>query len=194
MTTTVTYPADPVTNGASEIQATVFAVVAADYTPLSWNAAQRYVQERKSDFVSFPKGAKEDTAWQFYIRKDMSGTTAGQRNMLGVRVTSRTSGATGFSVTTGNVIRFNVQRYTIEVLNWFCAILTLTDTTTLPVWEHAAIAYPCIVDPESGAILAGVGAYRSILEAMGFALTQVAANSPSNAPAMNALSGIFPLA
>lgn len=194
MTTTISHPSDPITNGASEIQGTVFAIVSADYTNIDPASARQYVQRKSlQKFAYFPTGKDIDPSWKFYIRKDMTGSSAGQRNLIGIRVVTQTVGIEAFSNDVGRMINVPVTVHRVESYNWVVALLTLTSTVIVPVWVLYHASYSLIEDPESGALLYGDGSHRSLMEAMGFLLTQVAANKPTNAPALNAVTGISPV-
>lgn len=194
MTTTIAYPADPVTAGATEIQSTTFVAVSADYSALDWAGAQLLVSRKVGQFFDFfPKTQVVDPNWRFYVRKDMTGASAGQRNLIGVRTISKTKGIASFSGAQGVNIVVPVTQHRVEVYNWHLAVLTMTDSTTVPVVQCTFASYTIIEDPESGAFLYGDGAHRSLEEASGFIITRVAANKPTNGPALNALTGLYPL-
>jgi hypothetical protein len=194
MTTTVSFPSDPVVNGATEIQATVFNAVAADYSPANYSAVQLFVGRNGSlDYLPNFKNGIAAPEWQFFLRKDVTGASATYRNLIGVKTISRVRGITGFSSVVGKNISVNITQFRVEVYNWFATLATLTDTTIMPIWSTAMCTYTVVVDPESGGLLYGDGSHRSLTEAMGFLLTQVAANKPTNGPAINAISGTSPL-
>jgi hypothetical protein len=193
MTTTISFPSDPVTNGATEIQTTNFALVAADYSLISWGSAQQYINGKGQRIQYFPKTGVEDPNWTFYIRKDMSGSNASLRNLIGVHVVKENSQINAFSGALAKQVAIPIQTQRIEVYNWHPATITLTDGTVVTRIMCAFASYYVVVDPESGGLLFGDGSHRVLTEAIGFMLTPVAANKPVNTPALNALSGINPL-
>lgn len=192
--TTIAYPADPVVAGATEIQSTTFANVAADYTSLDWQGAQLLVARKVGQvFDYFPKSVTPDPNWRFYVRKDLTGAAAGQRNLIGIKVVSKTKGVGVFSGAQGANLVVPVTQIRVESYNWHLAVLTLTDNTSVPVVLCDFASYTLVQDPESEAILYGDGTHRSLDEAVGFLVVRTAANKPTNAPALNAITGLYPL-
>jgi hypothetical protein len=195
MTTTIAKPADPVTNGASEIQTTNFALVAADYTQVLYPAVRFFLTKSgngKPDLMPSFNNGNIDPSWMFFLRKDLAGDVAA-RNLIGVHIVSTTGQATSYSSALGRQVVMPVVSHRAEVYNWNPARLTLTDGTIITRWVVDIASYTFVVDPESGAFLSGDGSHRSLYEAVNFLLTPVAANKPSNAPALALVTGISPV-
>jgi len=196
MTTAVTYPADPVTNGASEIQTTNFALVNADYMSVPFSAVRLFMTRSgvaKLDMLPNMQNGNVDPTWAFFLRKDLVGTDATSRNLIGVHVVTTTTPATSFSVSLGRAFSLPIVAHRVEVYNWSPARLTLTDGTVLTRWTVSFAAYNFVVDPESGSLLYGDGASRALYEAVNFVLTPVAANKPVATPALALVTGISPV-
>jgi hypothetical protein len=189
--TTISFPADAVVNGATEIQATTFAIVPADYVAVPYSSVQQF-RTRNGAMPELPqfKSGIAPAEWSFYMRKDLTGGAAAHRNLLGVQVFSSSDGQSAFSTTLGKNINLTVQSYRARVYNWYPVVLTLTDSTPITIWSVTLNQIPVFVDPETGAFLTGDGTHRSLTEASGFLMTQVAANKPSLAPLINAASGV----
>lgn len=192
MATSIAYPADPITQGATAIQATTFDPVSADYTQISWSAAQNLMRGKGQKVRDFPTGA-ENPAWTFFARNDLAGATATLRNLLGVHVSSVVSNSNVYSTSVGQQIVVPITEFHVKAVNWHCYQLTLTDGTkiTRVVPMTTEIAIP--VDPETSQLMYNDGTWRSLYEALGCLLQQAAASNPTIVPAINAIAGVNPL-
>lgn len=193
MATTITFPADAVNNGATEIQATVFALVAADYAPLSWGQAQNVMRAIPYKVPNFPKTATEDPNWMFFVRKDLASASAPSRNLIGISVVDSRQALNAFSGALGTQISIPLNCKVIMVYNWVVHIVTLSDGTSVQVVRPYVAGVPILVDPETGNLLDDADTYNALLETIGFMFTQVAASSPSRARLYALVSGINPL-
>jgi len=191
----VTFPSDPVTNGATEIQATVFNVVAADYSRAEAGAVVLFTRARASlrGLPQIVKGVMP-IEWMFFMRKDMSGTSAGLRNLIGIRTTQYVQQQSGFSSALGKQIVVPATITRIDVYNWYAQRITMTDSTVLHYWTTASGGLEIVANPETGEleVLAG-GNHRPVYEALGFLFTQVAAGNPTLTPSYQLASGLSPL-
>jgi hypothetical protein len=185
---TSAYPSDPVTNGATAIQSTTFANVAADYAWTSHEAAKAYLDKKKGIryFPGKPAG------WQFYMRADLSGGTANLRNVIGVRVTHLDASDQYFASGVGN-ITIPLQDVEVEVSNWAPIQRTLSDSAIVTRFKLFRQLITLSIDPETGDIYNVVGETRLLDEAGGFLLLRAAATTPVLTPALKALGAAHPL-
>lgn len=193
MATTIAFPGDAVTNGATTIQATVFNAVAADYTPLSWSGAQNVMNQVPYKVPDFPRSAQEDPTWAFYIRKDLASASAPNRNLIGVKVTDSRQSINAYSGAQGASIQVPISCKVLSVYNWASHTVTLSDGTAVKLIRPYVVTVPVYVDPETGNLLDAGGTYNATMEALGYLFLQVAANVPTRAPLYAAVSGIYPL-
>lgn len=196
MTTTLSYPADAVTNGASVIQAKTFINISADYQQITWGNAQANaakIGKLGAKLMSFPRSPVEDSSWVFFMRKDMANSAASNRNMIGLHVTNDTAGINAFSGALGTQIAVPFSFVRVEVFNWHPQTMTLTDGTAATRFLLTTASICLAVDPESGGFLYGDGSFINMTETLGFIFTPVAANYPTLTPALNAATGVNPL-
>jgi len=192
MATAITYPADPVTQGATVIQASVFDIVSADYTLITWASAMNIAKSKTSALDGMPSG-NENPTWMFLTRSDLSGATATLRNLLGIQTTVRSKSHNVYSSAKGAMITVPVQKYTVWAHNWHPATLTLTDLTSIPEWVVASARMQILVDPETGQLIYATETHRGLYEAIGLLLNQNAATVPTLEPLINAISGVRPV-
>lgn len=191
MTTTISYPADAVTKGATEIQATTFALVAADYVRVDLSAVQQFIANNGS-LESLPnpqnKGANGLPAWQFFRRKDMSGANSAFANLIGLKtvISGRNVAAWDVTNTRGAAVPVQVRR--IEGYNWYPILMTLDSGVVAPIWTVDYDSYTVVLDP-MGTVLYGDGSHRVGTELRGFMLTYAAASQPTNERALAAMFG-----
>jgi len=196
MSTSISFPADAVVAGATEIQTTNFALVAADYQSVEYRAVSLFASRIpgvKLDYLPKFANGVATPDWTFFMRKDLAGTNAMYRNLIGVKVVTSNTSVSGYSPSVAKVVSLPIQSHRIEVYNWHPAAVTLTDGTVFARWGVNIAAYVFYVDPESGQLLYGDGSHRSLYEAVNFLLTPVAANKPSASPALALVTGISPL-
>lgn len=192
MATTIGHPADPVTNGATEIQSTTFNGVLADYSPLTWGSAQRIIAGKEHPVRRFPKGA-EDPTWAFYGRVDLAGANAALRNIIGVHVVQTSQQQKGVSASAGNVTLAVLEFY-VEVINWYPEVLTTDNLGTVVRFKPYSASMGLTADPAgTGTLLYGDGTHRALDEAVGFILRRNAASVPTFEPLLNAIGGVHPL-
>lgn len=194
MTTAITFPADPVTNGATVIQTSNFNIVTTDYMSVGYSAVQLFKKRAGIQIDGLPNFANGVATpdWQFFFRKDLANASASFRNLIGLRTDTKTRGVSAFSGALGKVISTNVMIHRVESHNWSPSVVTLTDLTALIVWTESVAVYTFIVDPESGTLLSGDGSHRSMTEAESFLLLKVAGAVPTNGPAINIATGVAP--
>lgn len=193
MATTIAFPADPVTNGATEIQATVFNAVAADYSQISWAAAQNIMRQVPYKVPEFPRTNTEDPTWAFAVRKDLASSSAPSRNLIGVQVVDATQNMNVFSGALGSQISVPIRAKIVSVYNWVRHTITLTDGTAVTAIRPYGVSVPVFVDPETGNLLDEDETYNALMEGTGFLFKQVAANSPTREPFYAVISGLYPL-
>lgn len=193
MATTIAFPSDAVTNGATEIQATVFNAVAADYSQISWNAAQNIMRQVPYKVPEFPRTTNEDPTWSFIIRKDLASSSAPSRNLIGVHVVDASQNMNVFSGALGSQISVPIRAKVVSIYNWVRHTITLTDGTAITAIRPYSVSIPIFVDPETGNMLDADETYNAVIESLGFLFLQVAANSPTRAPLYATVSGLYPL-
>lgn len=186
---TIAFPSDPVTQGATPIQSTTFANVAADYAVITHAQAKAYLTG-KPGIVDFP--ASEQAGWQYLIRADLSGASADLRNVIGIQVARVTSNNNTFSVVNGQYV-VPIMDTRIRVTNWFPVQRTLSDASIITRYKHASALLTISSDPENGNVYTDVGETRALEEAVGFLLLRAAASAPTLTPALRAMSGLHPL-
>jgi hypothetical protein len=186
---TWTYPSDPVTAGATAIQSTTFACVAADYTAINHEQAKAYMTG-KSGIRYFP--TKLTPGWSFYIRNDLSGANANLRNLIGMRVQQFSASHNAFSVGNGSYL-VPVVETEIWSYNWIPVQRTLSDSSIISRFKVAIACITLSTDVENASVGTDVGETRTLDEAVGFLLLRAAATTPVLTPATRALAGIHPL-
>jgi hypothetical protein len=187
---TASFPADPVTAGATAIQSTTFANVAADYTAVTFEQAKAYLSG-KPGIRFFP--AKLAPGWSFYLRNDLSGSSANLRNLVGIYVQTFSANHNAFSVGNGSYI-VPIQDVYIHVLNWYPIQRTLSDSSIITRFKMTEAGITLSVDPETQGVYTDVGETRALEEAVGMILLRAAASAPVLTPALKALGGLHPLA
>jgi hypothetical protein len=190
MTDTITFPSDPVVKGATEIQSTNFALVAADYTKIDWQEAKSFVgqQIKAGQRVDlFPNGAVQDFNWKFALRKDITGVGAAQRNLIGARSTVNIVGAKGYLPDVGSRQNSFVIR-TVEIHNWYTIVVTQGDGTVTPLRLLDRHSHSFVETP-GGEILYGVGDSNMMLETLGFLAVPSAATTPTVLRGLNLATG-----
>lgn len=193
MTSSIAYPADPVTQGATLIQSTTFANVAADYQKIDWATAYRYMTGKGYPVRDFPKSKEPDPNWVFYIRKDLSGGSATDRNLIGIRVSQLSIKTTVFSVAAGGNLVVPLNEWNVQVINWapYRTTLTTGEIYTRFVPYSASVVLPS--DPETGNLLYDTTTYRLLEEAVGMILLRSAAAAPTLDPVTNLIGGGDPI-
>jgi hypothetical protein len=196
MSTSIAFPSDAVVKGATEIQSTTFALVAADYVRVDLPVVIRFIADNGSvEGLPDPrnKGANGLPEWQFFRRKDLTGADAAYNNLVGVKtvVSSRTIPTWDPSISAKASVPIQVRRS--EAYNWHVALMTLDSGAVIPIWTQTFASYSIYVDP-AGVVLYGDGNHRSLEEATAFLLTRVAANKPTNEKAIAVAYASNPLA
>jgi len=186
---TIAFPSDPVTQGATAIQSTTFANVAADYTSITHAQAKAYLSG-KPGIAGF--SATEQTGWQYLIRADLSGASADLRNVVGIQVTKVAANHNAFSVANGQYV-IPIMDTRVHVVNWYPVQRTLSDSSIITRYKSSSAMVTISSDPENGNVFTDVGETRALEEAVGFLLLRAAASAPVLTPALRALSGLHPL-
>jgi hypothetical protein len=187
---TLTYPADPTAvGGAAVIQASVFALVAADYTRIDHQQASQALRNSGHSAPYFPKN---DTGnWIFARRVDAYGPEIPQ--ILGMRVTPRVITRNVFSPTLAAITNVALRTFEVAIFNWHPAVVSMTDGTALPVLLTSQATATAVVNPESGDVFGTEVEYRHLLEAVGVMFKQVAANPPDETPFMKLVASLYPI-
>lgn len=191
---TITLPSDPISNGATGIQGTVFNIVPADYVVCTAQMVARFKAAHPT-LRSLPDVSKGGIPldWSFIMRKDMAPSLSLYRNLVGIRVTKYAQPASGFDATLGRAITVSATVTRIEAFNWYPSDFEMVNATHLTFWSVASVSDEVITDPETGLIARGPNAHRSVQEAAGFLFTQVAAGVPTETFLLNWVSGISPI-
>lgn len=193
MAVTIAYPSDPIDNGATGIQSTTFVPVAADYAAITHAQALNYLKPwGKLPFL--PTGKDSDESAQYFVRLDLTGSSAVLRNVVRVWVGSESRIMREFSGAQGAMIQVPVGIRPAEVFNWYPTVLTLTDGTALTVPQMSSVRMSVAVNPETRELLySAEESGNTLYEALGFVLKVTAATVPTLAPYLRAISGIAPL-
>jgi hypothetical protein len=193
--TTISYPSDPVVNGATLIQSTTFLPVAADYEKVSdWSTVQRLAGQKTNKLRNFPLSKLADPTWTFYVRNDLTGGSTTDRNLLGIQLIESKVQDETFSATAGGRLIVPTQEYFMVVNNWYPKRKTLTTGEIITRWHLDGGFKTFSTDPEDGNIMDDdVLAYRALEEALGFLQKRVAAGPPTMVPATNIIGGSYPL-
>lgn len=178
MAATISYPCDPVVNGAAEIQATVFAFVAADYSKIDQQAAYGVLKRAKNPAKYFP--TQPNPSWSFGKRKDVAGQNGVQ--IIGIQVLEATVGREYYSQTAQLDTVQNVQLYEVFVHSWHPNLITKTDASVINVGLHKVVGDMVVINPESGEKLTGDGAFKHLLECVGVLYGMTAASYPTTTP------------
>jgi hypothetical protein len=195
MTVTVAYPSDPVVNGATLIQSSTFIPVAADYEKVSdWSTVQRLAGQKSNKLRNFPLTKTADPTWIFFVRNDLTGGSATDRNLLGIQLITSNVQSETFSATAGGRLIVPNQEHFMVVNNWYPKRMTLTSGEIVTRWHLDGGFKTFMTSPEDGNIIDDdVLAYRALEEALGFLQLRVAAGPPTMVPATNVIGGSSPL-
>lgn len=184
---TIAFPADPVTLGATAIQSTTFANVAADYAEIDYSGASRYAQGKS--LRDFP--GKDGLGWKWMIRKDLTGASANLRSLFAHRALPYSALASQFKAGIGT-ISVPLQNVSIHVLAWHPVQRTLSDSTVVTSFISSEVKHTLCYDPETGNVYTDVGGTRYLDEVVNFLLLRAAATTPVITPASNLIAGTFP--
>lgn len=185
---TMSYPSDPIINGASTIQTSTFACIAADYKAVTHKQAMKYTEDKEA-FKYFPK--TDLPGWSFFIRADLTGASSNLRNLIGIR--TQVISAQHKAYATGGDSVFRVVDHEVEVSNWVPGQRNLADGTIATRWKLYRVLMTLSLDPETGSFYIDQGEQRSLEETTGFLLRRVGGSNPTLVPAMNAIAGMHPL-
>jgi len=195
MPTVLTFPADAVVNGATEIQSTTFKPIQADYEKIDQSVAQQLMASRDASLLrNFPRAAKANPNWSFYLRTDLVGSDARLRNIIGIEVLVKNVASRAFSPSLEAVTNYPYVGYHITVHNWHAQRMTLTSGAIVDNFLDTFAGMTVLTDPETGAVLTVDGNANALEECAGFLLTRVAADNPTFAPILNIIGGSMPLA
>lgn len=194
-----TFPSDPVSNGATAIQATIFNVVSADYIKIDASGLAAFIRDNKGvkGLPALTGNGTIPLEWQFFRRKDMAAGLAKLRNIVGVKtvVDVQTSALT-FSPNLGKNIAVPTQIYRIAAHNWHPIQMELDNEANIVYWMHDSAEFSLLIDPETGTVVESSTPgelTNPLYEALGFLFAQTAANYPAVTPSLNAMSGFSPI-
>lgn len=193
MAVTALLLANPVTLGATIIQANAFNIPAGDYVMIDWKTAQRRVDQVGRDkFTGFPGGKTEDPNVMFLTRTDITGVNSSNKTIVAIWVTAQSRNANAMNTTSMSLQEF-LQNHIIErVATWHFVEVTLTNGSKYGDVKYTQILSQALVNPEDQSMIAITSEYYCLYECLAFLLKQNAAGAPTWEPFYNAISGTLP--
>jgi hypothetical protein len=190
----MTLPGLPSGLGATIIQANAILLPAGDYIQLDWGQVQRIVNAAgPSMFPEIPRGAQPNPSWVFYTRTDMSGATASQKTIVGVKNRVIASNRKALNTSTMVYGEFPTKRNRIDVYAYHAVEATLSNGAKYADVSLSLAGSTVFSDPETQQLVVPTNGYQAIHEAMAFLLKPVAAGAPVWDPAYAAIAGVLPV-
>lgn len=186
---TFSHPSDPVTNGATLIQASVLNAVAGDYVDRNYDdmviLARRYKESGYNlRYFPFQRDVNSRVTWRFALRKDLSADAAVYSNIFGFKTTNFETG-------------YNSGQ--VKVMDTECVVYSWRPKTYVGTihsfvhWVPDFMGTTLTMDPETGLLDTSVGNARALRELSSFIMKETAASVPTFEPLSNIYKGIFPL-
>jgi hypothetical protein len=198
---TCAFPSDAIAKGATAIQGTTFAPVAADYDELYYSVAKRRATSMMAQLGGnslpeyFPTTEKAAESWRFFGRQDMS-TSSRQANLVGVQGREQVVSVGYFSTAESKDVKKSLVLVSQRIVNWIFNTITLSNSDVIPIpYRKAEATVQFVIDPETTLVLDGSSdeSAKAMLETLGFIWTPLAADYPSWDPFNRYVSGNVPL-